>query len=102
MTGLTSEDRVRPLSDRVLVRRLEPEKVTKGGLVLPYVAQVHQKEGTVLAVGPGKMLEDGVVVPMTVQEGDRVLFPTFAGTQIGDDVDLVVMREEEILAVVGA
>jgi len=91
---------VRPLHDRVLVKRIEEKEVVKGGIIIPDTAKEKPMEGEVVAVGPGKLLEDGKRAPIDVKVGDRVLFGKYAGTEIKiDDEDYVVMREEEILAV---
>jgi chaperonin GroES len=93
---------IRPLGNRVLVKRSKKQK-TKGGILLPEVAQEKPKEGEVIAVGPGKTDEDGKLQPMMVQVGDKVLFAAYAGTEVkkqGDDEDeLLVMAEDEILGV---
>ena len=94
--------KVRPLHDRVLLKRLEQKEVVKGGIIIPDTAKEKPMEGEVISVGPGKMLEDGKRSPMDVAAGDRVLFGKYAGTEIKiDDEEYVIMREEEILAVLG-
>jgi len=91
---------VRPLHDRVLLKRIEEKEVVKGGIIIPDTAKEKPMEGEVIAVGPGKLLDDGKRSPMDVKAGDRVLFGKYAGTEIKiDDEELVIMREEEILAV---
>lgn len=93
---------VRPLHDRVLLRRFEEKEVIKGGIIIPDTAKEKPMEGEVISVGPGKIMEDGKRAPMDVKAGDRVLFGKYAGTEIKiDDEDYVIMREEEILAVFG-
>jgi len=92
--------KVRPLHDRVLLKRIEQKEMVKGGIIIPDTAKEKPMEGEVIAVGPGKLLEDGKRSPMDVKPGDRVLFGKYAGTEIKiDDEELVIMREEEILAV---
>jgi len=92
--------KVRPLHDRVLLKRIEQKEVVKGGIIIPDTAKEKPMEGEVIAVGPGKLLEDGKRSPMDVKPGDRVLFGKYAGTEIKiDDEELVIMSEEEILAV---
>ena len=92
--------RVRPLHDRVLIRRLEEKETIKGGIIIPDTAKEKPMEGEVVAVGPGKIQEDGKRSPMDVKAGDRILFGKYAGTEIKiDDEEYVIMREEEILAV---
>jgi chaperonin GroES len=92
--------KVRPLHDRVLIKRLEEEKAAKGGIIIPDTAREKPMEGKVVAVGPGKMTDDGKRAPLDVKAGDRILFGKYAGTEIKvDEQDYVIMREEEILAV---
>jgi len=95
--------KLRPLQDRVVVRRNDAEEKTAGGIVIPDTAKEKPAEGTVVAVGPGKKLEDGSVRTLDVLVGDQVLFGQHGGTEVrfGDEVFLV-MREEDIVAVVGA
>jgi chaperonin GroES len=92
---------IRPLSDRVLVKRLEAEEQTSaGGIIIPETAKEKPQEGKVIAVGPGKMLEDGKVQPMNVKADDRVLFGKYAGTEVKiDNEDYLIMREDDILGV---
>ncbi|MCP5503922.1 MAG: co-chaperone GroES [Chlamydiales bacterium] len=96
-----SHKKFKPLGNRVLVKRFEAE-VSKGGILLPDSAQEKPKQGEVLAVGPGKMGKDGVVKPMELKMGDRVLFGGFAGTEVkGDeDTEFLILSEEDILAVI--
>ncbi len=92
--------KVRPLHDRVLLKRLEQKEVVKGGIIIPDTAKEKPMEGEVIAVGPGKMMDDGKRAALDVKAGDRVLFGKYAGTEIKiDDEEYVIMREEEILAV---
>jgi chaperonin GroES len=92
--------KLRPLHDRVLVRRLEEEEKTAGGIIIPDSAKEKPQQGKVLAVGKGKFLEDGQIVPINVKEGDRVLFARYAGTEVKvDGEELLIMREDDILAV---
>ena len=91
---------IRPLQDRVVLKRLEEKEVIKGGIIIPDTAKEKPMEGEVVAVGPGKIQDDGKRSPMDVKAGDRVLFGKYAGTEIKiDDEEYVIMREEEILAV---
>ena len=91
---------VRPLHDRVVIKRLEEKEVVKGGIIIPDTAKEKPMEGEVVAVGPGKLQEDGKRSPIDVKPGDRILFGKYAGTEIKiDDEDYVIMKEEEILAV---
>jgi chaperonin GroES len=92
--------RVKPLHDRVVVKRLEEGEVIKGGIIIPDTAKEKPTEGEVMAVGAGKMLDDGKRSPMDVKVGDKILFGKYSGTEIKiDDQDYTIMREEEILAV---
>jgi chaperonin GroES len=91
---------VRPLQDRILVRRVEEQEKTKGGLIIPDSAKERPLAGNVIAVGAGKR-EDGKVTPLDVKAGDRVLFGKYSGTEIKvEGVDHVILREDEILGVV--
>ena len=93
--------KIRPLNDRVLVLRVEEEEKTAGGIIIPDTAKEKPQEGRIIATGPGKLSEDGTRVPLEVKEGDRVLFSKYAGTEIKlDGVDHLMMREDDILAVV--
>lgn len=93
--------KVRPLNDRVLVKRLEEEEMTKGGIIIPDSAKEKPAEGEVIAVGKGKMNEKGERIKMDIKAGDRVLFSKYGGTDVKlDGVDHLIMREDDILAVV--
>ena len=93
--------KLKPLNDRVLVQRLESEEKTAGGLYIPDTAKEKPSNGQVVAVGPGKIAENGSRVAMAVKKGDEVLFNKYAGTEIKlDNVDHLVMREEDILAII--
>ncbi|ANB19681.1 MULTISPECIES: co-chaperone GroES [Dokdonella] len=92
---------LRPLHDRVIIKRLEEEKVSAGGIVIPDSAAEKPSRGEVIAAGNGKILEDGKVRPIAVKTGDKVLFGKYSGTEVKvDGEDLLVMREEDILAVI--
>ena len=92
--------KVRPLGEKVLVRRLEAEEKTKGGIVLPDTAKEKPQQGTVLAVGDGKLLDSGQRGTFQVTKGDRVLFSSYAGTEVKiDGEDYILMDESDILAV---
>ncbi len=94
--------KIRPLNDRVLVLRVEEEEETSGGIIIPDTAKEKPMEGEVIAVGPGKMGDDGKRIAMDVQVGDRVLFAKYAGTDIKvEGVDQIFMKESDILGVVG-
>lgn len=93
---------LKPLNDRVIVKRLESEEKTAGGLFIPDTAKEKPSKGEVVAVGPGKTADDGKAIAMTVKVGDQVLFNKYAGTEIKlDGVDHLVMREDDILAIIG-
>ena len=92
---------IRPLHDRLIVKRLEEEEKTKGGIIIPDNAKEKPQQGEVIAVGSGKVLEDGKKTPLEVKKGDRVLFGKYSGTEIKIDGDeFLMMREEDILGVV--
>ena len=92
--------KLRPLHDRVVVKRLEEEEKTAGGIIIPDTAKEKPQQGKIIAVGKGKILEDGKVVPLVVKEGDRVLFSKYAGTDIKvDGEEHLIMREDDILAI---
>ncbi|MCE5241746.1 MAG: co-chaperone GroES [Syntrophobacteraceae bacterium] len=93
--------KLRPLNDRVVVKRIEEEQKTAGGIIIPDTAKEKPIQGKVLAVGNGKVMEDGTKRPLDVKEGDRVLFGKYAGTEIKVEGDeLLIMREDDILAIV--
>ena len=93
---------IRPLADRVLVQRLEAEDKTAGGILLPESAKEKPKEGIVMAIGDGKTLDNGDRSTFSVSKGDRVLFTSYAGTDVKyNGEDYLIMREEDLLAIVG-
>ncbi len=93
---------IRPLQDRVLIKRLDEEEQVKGGIIIPDTAKEKPQEAEVKAVGPGKLDDDGKRVPMDVSIGDRVLVGKYSGSDIKiDDEDYAILREDEILAVIG-
>jgi chaperonin GroES len=93
---------LRPLGDRVVVKAIEREEVTTSGIYLPDTAKEKPQEGRVQAVGPGRLLDSGDRAPMELKEGDRVIFAKYAGTEFKlDGEDLLILRESDILAVVG-
>jgi len=92
----------RPLHDRVLVRRIEAEEKTAGGIIIPDSAKEKPSEGEIVAVGSGNKAEDGKVTPLDVKAGDRVLFGKWSGTEVKlDGEDLLIMKESDIMGVVG-
>ena len=91
----------RPLHDRVVVRRIDAEEKTKGGIIIPDTAKEKPQEGEVIAVGPGARDESGKIVPLDVKAGDRVLFGKWSGTEVRiDGEDLLIMKESDIMGVV--
>jgi chaperonin GroES len=93
--------KIRPLHDRVIVKRLEEERVSAGGIVIPDSAAEKPVQGKIVAVGKGKILEDGSVRALDVKVGDKILFGKYSGTEVKvDGDDLVVMREEDVMAVI--
>jgi chaperonin GroES len=93
--------KIRPLQDRVIVKRIEEAEKTKGGIIIPDTAKEKPMEGKVIAVGKGKVLEDGKIHPLDVKAGDRVLFGKYAGTEVKiDGEEHLIMREEDILGVI--
>ena len=90
-----------PLGDRVLVKRLEADEITKGGIILPDSAKEKPREAKVISVGSGQLNDEGKRTPMQVKKGDRILFSAYAGTEIKvDEEDLLILAEDEILAVI--
>ena len=91
--------KLQPLADRVLVKPIEKEEKTKSGIYLPDTAKEKPQEGEVVAVGPGKVTDDGKKIPMELKVGDRVIYAKYGGTEIKvDDVELIILRESDILA----
>jgi len=92
---------IRPLGERVVIKPLPSEEVTKGGIVLPETAKEKPQEGEVVAVGPGRLLDNGTRVSIDLQVGDKILFSKYAGNEIKlDDVEYLIMRESDILGVI--
>jgi chaperonin GroES len=92
--------KVRPLHDRVLVKRIEEETQTKGGIIIPDTAKEKPQEGRVIAVGSGKVLDDGTLRPLEVKAGDRILFGKYSGSEITlESEEHVILREDDILAI---
>jgi chaperonin GroES len=93
--------KIRPLHDRVIVKRIDEEETTKGGIIIPDTAKEKPVEGKVAAVGAGKVMEDGSKLPLEVKEGDKVLFGKYAGTEIQiDGEEHLIMREDDIVAII--
>jgi chaperonin GroES len=92
--------KIRPLQDRIIVKRIDEEETTKGGIIIPDTAKEKPQEGKVIAVGNGKLKEDGTIQPLDVKKGDRVLFSKYAGTEINLDGDEhLIIREDDVLGV---
>jgi len=92
--------KVRPLHDRLVVRRIEEKETAKGGIIIPDTAKEKTQEGEVLAVGNGKILENGTKIALDVKVGDKILFGKYTGTEIKiDGEDVLILREDEVLAV---
>ena len=92
--------KIRPLQDRILIQRVEEEEKTAGGIIIPDSAKEKPQEGKVVAVGKGKVLDNGQIAPLEVAEGDRVLFGKYAGTDVTlDGEDYVILREDDVLAI---
>ena len=92
---------VRPLHDRILLKRVEEKETVKGGIIIPDTAKEKPQEGEVIAVGHGKKTEEGKVIPLDVKAGDRILFGKYSGTEIKvDDQEYLIIREEEVLGVI--
>jgi chaperonin GroES len=93
--------KIRPLHDRIIVKRIKEEETTKGGIIIPDTAKEKPSEGKVLAVGNGKILEDGKLQPLEVKKGNKVLFGKYAGTEVKiDGEEHLIMREDDIIAIV--
>ena len=92
----------RPLHDRLLVKRIEEKETVKGGIIIPDTAKEKPQEGDVIAVGNGKILDNGTKVPLDVKAGDKILFGKYSGTDIKiDGQEYLILREDEVLAVIG-
>ena len=93
--------KIRPLYDRIVVKRIEEQETVKGGIIIPDTAKEKPQEGEVVAVGKGKRLEDGTVAPLDVQAGDRILFGKYSGSEIKvDGEEFLIMREDDVLGVI--
>jgi chaperonin GroES len=92
--------KIRPLHDRILVERLEEQEVRRGGIIIPDTAKEKPQEAKVVAVGNGKVTEDGKKIPLDVKAGDRILFGKYSGSEVKiDDKDYLILREEDVLAI---
>ena len=93
--------KIRPLGDRLLVERAEEREAKKGGIIIPDTAKEKPQEGTVVAVGAGKVSDDGKTIPMNVKKGDRILFGKYSGSEIKvDDNEYLIMREDDVLGII--
>ncbi len=93
--------KIKPLHDRVLAKRIEEKEEVKGGIIIPDTAKEKPQQAEVLAVGKGKVLEDGKVIPLDVKKGDKILISKYAGTEVKiDGVEYIILREDEILGII--
>jgi chaperonin GroES len=100
MAPTASKTKLRPLHDRVLVKRLEEEEVRRGGIIIPDTAKEKPQEGKVIAVGTGTVTEDGKRIPLDVKAGDRILFGKYSGSEVKiDDEEYLILREEDVLGI---
>ena len=94
--------KIRPLGDRILLKRVEEEEKSKGGIIIPDTAKEKPQQGKVVAVGKGKLADDGKLIPMEVKPGDTILFAKYSGSEVKiDGEEHLIMREEDILGIVG-
>ena len=99
-TATASKTKLRPLHDRILVKRIEEEEVRRGGIIIPDTAKEKPQEGKVIAVGTGKVTEDGKKIPLDVKAGDRILFGKYSGSEVKiDDEEYLILREEDVLGI---
>ena len=95
--------KVKPLHDRILIKRVEEKETVKGGIIIPDTAKEKPQEGEVIAVGGGKKTEEGKVIPLDVKAGDRILFGKYSGTEIKiDEEEFLIIREDEVLGIIEA
>ena len=93
--------KLRPLQDRILVKRVEEEETTKGGIIIPDSAKEKPAEGVITSVGKGKIADDGKLIPLEVKKGDRILFGKYGGTEVKiDGEEYLIMREDDVLGVI--
>jgi chaperonin GroES len=93
--------KVKPLADRILVKRVEEQEVVRGGIIIPDTAKEKPQEGKVIAVGPGRLGEDGKRMPMELKKGNRILMGKYAGTEVKiDGEEHIIMREDDVLAII--
>jgi chaperonin GroES len=95
-----TKTKLRPLHDRILIKRVDEEEVRHGGIIIPDTAKEKPQEGKVIAVGTGKVTEDGKKIPLDVKAGDRILFGKYSGSEVKiDDVEYLILREEDVLGI---
>ena len=95
--------KIRPLYDRIVIKRIEETETVKGGIIIPDTAKEKPQEGEVVAIGQGKRLEDGKLIPLDVKVGDRILFGKYSGSEIKlDGEELLIIREDEVLGVISS
>jgi chaperonin GroES len=101
-TATATKTKLRPLHDRILVKRVEEEEVRRGGIIIPDTAKEKPQEGKVIAVGTGKVTDDGKKIPLDVKAGDRILFGKYSGSEVKiDDEEYLIMKEEDVLGILG-
>ena len=101
-TPTATKTKLRPLYDRILVKRIEEEEVRRGGIIVPDTAKEKPQEGKVLAVGTGRVTDDGKKIPLDVKAGDRILFGKYSGSEVKiDDEEYLIMKEEDVLGILG-
>jgi len=99
-TATKTKTKLRPLHDRILVKRVEEEEVRRGGIIIPDTAKEKPQEGKVIAVGTGKVSEDGKRIPLDVKAGDRILFGKYSGSEVKiDDEEYLILKEEDVLGI---
>jgi chaperonin GroES len=93
---------VKPLADRVLIKSLEPDEMKKGGIIIPDTAKEKPQQGEIIEVGPGRVTDDGKKIPMELKKGNKVLYGKYSGTEVTiDDVEYLIMKEGDVLAIIG-
>ena len=101
-TPTATKTKLRPLYDRILVKRIEEEEVRRGGIIVPDTAKEKPQEGKVMAVGTGRVTDDGKKIPLDVKAGDRILFGKYSGSEVKiDDEEYLIMKEEDVLGILG-
>jgi chaperonin GroES len=101
-TATATKTKLRPLHDRILVKRIEEEEVRRGGIIIPDTAKEKPQEGKVIAVGTGKVTDEGKKIPLDVKAGDRILFGKYSGSEVKiDDEEYLIMKEEDVLGILG-